>query len=585
MVNLLGCSYSLTIQKQAILIWIVLAVLACAQATGEEPPYPFMTLAATPFEDRSAVAALPGVRPIIAQMLEDSELKQLPDEFQFIATNPVESEQLALPWWLDNLHASDGTARQVELDELIWLAITHSPHVQSVLLEPQILDSKAAQKLGAFDPNRFVDSIFKDTSDPVGNSLVTGGPPRLNDNLWENRAGVRAKNQYGGQTEFFQEMLFKDSNSRFFTPGDQSDSKMVLQYTQPLRRGRGSAYNRSSFVIASFNATQGRYQAATSLQEHAFRITENYWNLFAARASLVQIARGLENLEQLRNRLKGRAEIDSVRSQVLRAEAAIAKQQAAMANAKAQIRSSDAILRSLVASPELRSSPEQLVPVSTVVSSLPQLDATNERTSALEHQPRVLEIQEEIKAARAKLQVAQHELQPTLNLVLQGYLRGLSGDYDVGNSLEDQFSSTPSYHAGIAYQKPKGNLAAQAIAKESRMELRRALLKLDDALLSVSANVETALAGIDSAYQQMDSAVRSTLATQAEVQYLESQWNDAFMANDSRGSLQLDQLLNAHIQLIVAENSWVSSQRDYMLALAKLQLATGKLLPAFYCNN
>jgi outer membrane protein TolC len=299
----------------------------------------------------------------------------------------------------------------------------------------------------------------------------------------------------------------------------------------------------------------------------------------------VQIARGLENLEQLRNRLKGRAEIDSVRSQVLRAEAAIAKQQAAMANAKAQIRSSDAILRSLVASPELRSSPEQLVPVSTVVSSLPQLDATNERTSALEHQPRVLEIQEEIKAARAKLQVAQHELQPTLNLVLQGYLRGLSGDYDVGNSLEDQFSSTPSYHAGIAYQKPKGNLAAQAIAKESRMELRRALLKLDDALLSVSANVETALAGIDSAYQQMDSAVRSTLATQAEVQYLESQWNDAFMASDSRGSLQLDQLLNAHIQLIVAENSWVSSQRDYMLALAKLQLATGKLLPAFYCNN
>jgi outer membrane protein TolC len=511
------------------------------------------------------------------------DFPQVPEEFEYAPTKAEESLRLMRPWWHENVGNVDEPAHRAELEELIWLAITHSPHVQSVLLEPQILDSRATQKLGVFDPNRFVDSIFKDTSDPVGNSLVTGGPPRLNDNLWENRAGVRAKNQYGGQTEFFQEMLFKDSNSRFFIPGNQSDSRLVLQYTQPLKRGRGASYNRSSFVIATFAANQSRYQASSALQEHAYQITEAYWNLFASRVSQVQIRRGVDNLEQLRKRLGGRAEIDSVRSQLLRADAAIAKQNAAMAYSRAQVRSSEANLRALIAAPELRNSQLQIIPITDTITSPPELDGGNERLAALEHQPRILEIQEEIKAARTKLQVAQNELQPTLNLVLQGYLHGLSGNYEIGKSVENQFNSTPSYHAGIAYQRPKGNIAAQAIARESRMELRRALLRLDDTLLSVSANVESALAAVEAAFQQLDSAVRSTLATQAEIQYLEAQWNDAFMSGDTRGSLQLDQLLNAHIQLIVSENGWVNAERDYMLALARLDLATGKLLPTFNC--
>lgn len=526
-------------------------------------------------------------RPVIAtKTFENLGVPQVPSEFEFSPAKVDETAQLLRAWWIEASKQNDiATSIPAELEELIWLAITHSPHVQTVLLEPQILDAQASQKLGAFDPNRFVDSIFKDTSDPVGNSLVTGGPPRLNDNVWENRAGVRAKNQYGGQTEFFQEALFKNSNSRFFTPNNQADTKMVLQYTQPLKRGRGKEYNRSSFVIATFTANQGRYQASQALQDHAFQITEAYWNLYAARIVEMQIKRGLDNLTQLRDRLSGRSHIDSLRSQILRAEAAIAKQTAVLANARAQVRSNEATLRALIASPELRESSKSIVPISDTLNTAPYIDPVNERLAALESQPVILQVQEEIKAARTKLQVAQNELQPTLNLVLQGYLHGLKGDYNFGQSLINQATTTPSYHAGISYQRPKGNLAAQAIARESRMELRKALLKLDDTLLSVSANVESSAAGVDAAFQQLDSSIRSTLATQSEIQFLEAQWNDAFMAGDSRSSLQLDQLLNAHIQLITSENSWVQAERDYMLSIARLALASGRLLPTFPCQQ
>lgn len=618
---MLDCTYRLTTLLQAILVGISLSGSLCAQSDGEKPlvtngnsafrndgqpvvpapqlqPLPLLTQpnhdppALLPAQSSSPTATGLVVEPpsygrpiVAAQTFESLGVAQVPNEFEFSPANTSEPNQLLKPWWIETTKQFDpASSIPAELEELIWLAISHSPHVQAVLLEPQILDAQTSQKMGAFDPNRFVDSIFKDTSDPVGNSLVTGGPPRLNDNVWDNKAGVRAKNQYGGQTEFYQEAIFKNSNSKFFTPQNQADTKMVLQYTQPLKRGRGKDYNRSSFVIATFAANQGRYQASQALQDHAFQITEAYWNLYAARIVAMQVRRGLENLAQLRDKLSGRGQIDSLQSQILRAEAAIAKQTAALANANAQVRANEATLRALIASPELREPGRSIIPISETLNTAPQIDPVNEGLAALESQPAILQIQEEIKAARTKLQVAQNELQPTLDLVLQGYLHGLKADYNFGQSLVNQVTSTPSYNAGLSYQRPKGNIAAQAIARESRMELRKALFKLDDTLLTVRANVESSAAGVEAAFQQLDSSVRSTVATKTEIQFLEAQWNDAFMAGDSRSSLQLDQLLNAHIQLINSENAWVQAERDYMLSMARLALASGRLLPTFPCQ-
>jgi outer membrane protein TolC len=176
--------------------------------------------------------------------------------------------------------------------------------------------------------------------------------------------------------------------------------------------------------------------------------------------------------------------------------------------------------------------------------------------------------------------VAEHELKPTLNLVLEGYSRGLNGDFDAARSFGDQFTGTPSYNAGLAYQRPRRNIAAQAIARERRMEVRRALLELEDTLLHVGAEVESAAAAVQASYRLLESAIHAAIANRAEVEYLQSLWNDSFVRGLGMNSLQLDQLLNAQIQLIAAENQWVSAERDLMIALARLELSTGSLLPA-----
>ncbi len=490
---------------------------------------------------------------------------------------------LTQPWW-STANArpivADTPAQAWELDQLIWMAVENSPFVQAVLIEPQILQAQATATNGQFDPNAFVESIFRDTSDPVGNTLTTGSANRLNDHVWNNSSGVRSKNTRGGLAELAQDFNFKDSNSTFFVPENQADSRMVLRYTQPLLRGAGQSYNRSSYLVASLAANESMQEASKQIQKHAFDITSTYWELVAARASFKQLERGLKNLEELRDQLAGRDDIDLLRSQLLRSEASISRQRSLQAKAYAHMRSAEAGLRSAVAAPELiENSHAELLPATQSSDWKSQVSREEELTSALSYNPEVQAIRVSLKASRVRLQVAENELRPTLNLVMEGYVRGLNGDFDAAKSFGDQFSKgAPSYSAGVSYLRPYRNTAANAILRERRLELRRTLLELDHTLLSVGADVETAIVHLEAAFSELESAVQSTLATNAELDYLVARWKDAFMDNTQRGLL-LEQTLNAEIQLTQAENTWARAQSDHMIALARLRLATGTLLP------
>jgi hypothetical protein len=133
-------------------------------------------------------------------------------------------EALTRPWWCDETAVPIGyrpNALVRELDQLISDALLHSPLIQSIQLEPQILETRVDQAYGTFDPSTFIDSIFRDTSDPVGNTLTTGSANRLNEIGTDNRLGIKKKNQRGGISELSQKSDFLDNNSDFFLPGDK----------------------------------------------------------------------------------------------------------------------------------------------------------------------------------------------------------------------------------------------------------------------------------------------------------------------------------------------------------------------------
>lgn len=192
--------------------------------------------------------------------------------------------------------------------------------------------------------------------------------------------------------------------------------------------------------------------------------------------------------------------------------------------------------------------------------------------------PDLLAARDRIRSAMVRLKVAENELRPTLNLVMEGYLRGLNGDYDLGNSIADQVSQgRPAYSGGLSYQRPYRNLISKSILKQRRLEMQQLLFDLDNSMLVITADVDQAMASVTATYAELEAAVKSTLAFDEEVRYLDARWRNAFV--ESTGpSLLLDELLNAQNQLIQSENAWARAQAEHMIAFAKLHVATGVLL-------
>lgn len=468
---------------------------------------------------------------------------------------------------------------EVQLDDLLLLALEHSDLVQSLCVEPLIRQTDIALEAAAFDPAAFVDSKWNDTSDPVGNVLATGGPNRLNEDLLENKAGLRQKNRLGGRLEAAQEVNLRDSNSIYFRPANQANTRLVLSYTQPLLRGRGRCYNEAFVVLAQINTDIARRQLQQQLQDHLLDVSDAYWTLYLERARFVQQQRALERTVDIQEELEARAEMDVVRSQILRARGAVAQRRAAVKRAEVGVRNQEAVVWSLTNAPELaqRKHTEILPQSGPDCRPLP-LTSTGSVTEAINQRPEIAVVFEKIHAAQTRMGIAENELLPTLNLFMETYVRGLDGDYDVGRSLSKQFDTgSPSYAIGLSFLMPYGNHAAKATYTRRQLEMGQLAHELNATLKRVTVEVENSLRDIDAARVSIDGNRESLEAAASELDYLLDRWR-MLPGEDRLSSLLLDEALGALDRLVAAESAFAQSEVDYALSITRYKRAAGMLI-------
>jgi outer membrane protein TolC len=496
----------------------------------------------------------------------------------------VDASILPTPYWIESGRLSiraplDRTA-VVDLDSLIWAAIAHSPYIQSIRIQPQILQTEIDQAQGAFDPSRFASSIWNDRSDPVGNTLTTGGASRFNEHFLDNKAGVRKKNELGGNWEAAQEVGLRDNNSNFFIPHQQADTRMILRYTQPLLKGAGRFYNRSSISIAQLGFEVSNHESHRALQTHIMDVIESYWELLYQRSVVLQLHRGVTRLQAIETKLAERADLDAMRNQLLRASSSIGSLKARYARAMAQVVTLEERLRRLVNAPWIQPAlVDEIIPASAPDSNLSPIQIEVELDQALMSRHDILAIRDEIKSAGVKLRVAEQDLRPTLNVVTDFYVRGLNGNYDVANSFADQFTAgSPSYSGGLEWVRPKNQTVANAIRRARDLEMRQLLFQLEDKLLEVGAEVRSSAASAQANHADLTSSIDATISAQAEVEYLDARWRSGAFLEPLQISQSLEQLMDAEQRLVQAEGSWAAAQAQYMISLAKLRYAVGNLM-------
>jgi len=533
--------------------------------------------------DPAVIPAIQVAPPAEHQLFVPPPTDELSDEDTLSIEQKILRAQ-TIPWWRERCTAPILTKEAnrvvpIHLEQIVWQAMQNSPKVKSILLVPRIQRTDILSAMGEFDRRRFGQTNFRDSSDPVGNTLTTGGPSRLTEQFWDNSIGIRDRNMLGGKTELLQLLNARDSNSLFFQPNNQADTKLSLTYTQPLLRGAGRYYNTSSIRLAGNKTNQAIATANRELQIHTFDVVSTYWELVLQRYLLEQARHGQARLKAIKVQLQNREGRDLVKTQIDRATSAIQIQQGQIETAKANVLGLQESLRRLVNSPELdQLYCSEIIPLTLPSTDLPIFPIEDELLSALNHRGDLLAIQETIQAAVIQKNLAIYELRPQLDLDTRSYVRGLTGNNQFAQSYGNQFAEgRPTIQAGLTVQRPVGNRTAKANLSSRQQEIEKLKNDYLDELNKARADIITAILNANAAFETTVAAIESTFSTKEEVDGHKSNFENFFGENPSVSNI-LNELLDAENRLISQENSWATRQVQFQLALVKIKYESGTLM-------
>ncbi len=459
-------------------------------------------------------------------------------------------------------------------------ALRYSARIRAISDNAVIAETAITQTAAEFDPTTFMESKLVRTSIPTGSSLDAGfNVTRLREEDWFTRGGFRRKTTAGGNVELSQRIGLKDSNSNFFLPDNQGNSRLSLSYSHPFMRGAGKCYNTNLIVLAKIDTELALDRTKSELQDQLLEVVEAMWDLYLQRALLVQRQAHVQRAEVILDWLESRQELDALASQVARAKAAVAVRKTQLIRTATLVANAESKLRSLVNWPNVEGSRSwELIPIESPLREAIPVDLNDALITALQNRQEVDAAAREIEAARVKLNVAKNELLPVLNGVVESYVSGLRGDFGIGRSWVDQFSTgEPAYSAGLLFEVPWGRRAANANHQRRMAELRQLSSKFEATVAALNAEVEIAVREVETTFQELQAKRELVMAAQADTTYLYKRW-EALPGDERSASFLLEDLLDSQDRLASAEAAYSQAPVDYTLSLVRLNRSLGTLL-------
>lgn len=468
-----------------------------------------------------------------------------------------------------------------DLNTIVLEALANNPRIAMVNQQAAIAMERIVQEDAVFDPNLLLESKYGSTSDPVGNSLTTGGPPRLHEDSWDNRAGVVKRARDGTSVDLSQQMGLLDSNSLFFLPPNQGNTRLNLSVTKPLRSGAGRLYNERLLIQARIDSRVTAQQLRQEVQGRIALTMMTYWKLYEARCHLLQqrdlLARGLE-IEKM---VLARRGFDSGELEVVRVTNRIARRRDGLLAIERDLRNLQTELSALVSSPSLRPGQDvEMIPLGAPSCEPMQVEVRDAVITAVSLRPEVRSAAIDLESAALELSVTRNELLPQLNAVVGGYLAGLNGENNVFRSFGDQFyDGRPGFNGGITYELPYAQRAARSKHRAAHQRLKELNEAYRESVVRTHAEVEIAARNLHVAVERLETRRNVWVSAVKQESLVKCRW-ETVGPEGRHAALVLEDLLNQQETRTNAEKELVAAQLDYILALIELQQAMGTLLTA-----
>ncbi|MDG2221160.1 MAG: TolC family protein [Rubripirellula sp.] len=467
-----------------------------------------------------------------------------------------------------------------DLDTVLLDTLRSSPRIQSVSHRASISLEQIIQQDAAFDPNVLFESRIGRKNDPVGNELITGGPPRLIEESASARGGIQRTNRRGTQVDLSQELSLLNSNSEFFSPVDQGNSRLSLSLTQPLMQRGGQVYNERLLTQARIDSRVSWQEMRGEVEQRLADVINAYWRLYELRCHLLQQRELLRRGQQIESLLVARQAFDASRIELAKAKQRVARRTDRLLRVTGEIQIQQARFIGLVGSNQLSSAGEKLELVPLEIPTFPSigLDLRDAFVRGLENRPEVRAVTADLETAALAIKVTRTELEPQLTAVFEAYSAGLNGNFQALQSFTDQFSTGgPGLAGGLKYDMPFGRRAARARHREAHHRYRQRAEELRETMQVTRQEISTAIINAQTAIAQRETKHRLLVTALDEEAILTRRWE--MMAGDGANvGTVLETLLDAQQRRTDAEREWTSAVTRYVSSLADLQRAMGTLL-------
>jgi len=469
------------------------------------------------------------------------------------------------------------------LIEALQSTLTNQPalHIE----EQQVVSSRAfrRQASGAFDTALGTTLSQNRINNPL--TLFDQGQAGLLGIITNNQVSnvttldIGATKEYRNGVTISPSFLTTRTTDNIYDIGGVNLTTLAFQVTVPLLRGRGRDVVAATETAAGIEVEASLLDLNQTISSLLSNTASNYWNAVGAARNL-KVVQGSEE--------RGKLYVENV--QTLIAAGRVPESEIHQVNANLATRSAARIAaeQSLIAARQqlalaMGMSTDQMASVGMPVEDFPVDDAQvlavlNSHSLqqffdlALGRRADYLAAKKRETEQKALLTPARNRILPQLNLNLStGY-----SSLDEGTGAVNFFSAPgraprgPDVGVGVTYQFPPSNNAAFGALMLAQSNLRQAELRTLQTSQGIMASVVTAVGGVRNAALQLQRAREAVAASQAALEGEREKYR--------LGVGQLVDVLTMEDRLTVAEQSQVSAELGYALALTQLRFATGSIV-------
>jgi HAE1 family hydrophobic/amphiphilic exporter-1 len=189
----------------------------------------------------------------------------------------------------------DGGERPLSLPEAIEAALNNNLDVEIERLNIELAEQTVRSAQGAFDLTFLYAPGVEDLHQPVSSVLQGGASGIVNDRYVTNDFLVRQKlPSTGGEVSLRFDNTRQSTDNAFVTLSPYFQSQMLLQFTQPLLRGRLTDRDRNEIRVRQKNVTLSQQAFEARVVETVTDVQRAYWELVFARRDLEVRAESIE---------------------------------------------------------------------------------------------------------------------------------------------------------------------------------------------------------------------------------------------------------------------------------------------------